>query len=208
MNPENNPDELCLDFTLLVDGEIVELCENGKEIPLTKENKDEYIELVTDFYCRKQIEKQIAALKKGFTFTLDPSLFDNFSSHEIGEIICGEQKIDVEDLIANFDMIPPLTPEHPITQMFFNILRRWPQELLSKLLLFMTSAHIVPVGGYAFMKSKGRQPKLKLTSLLTDKMPLPSALTCFSHLSLPPYSSEEEMEKGLLTAITESEGFK
>lgn len=209
-DPNNDPSDLCLNFT--VDSgngsEGIELCEGGKDIMLTRENTNEFIDLLTQYYLYKESANQIDALKKGFQFVLKPSLFTLFTSTEIGSIICGEQKTDVEELIKNFDLIPPLTPEHPIVVMFFKIIRRWNNDMISRLLLFMTSAHTIPVGGYEFMKAQGRQPKLKLASMNGDKYPLPSALTCFSHLSLPPYPSEEEMEKSLIMAITESEGFK
>ena len=207
-DPNNDPEDLCLDFTVNNGQEEVELIEGGKDIELTKENKDLFIKEISNYYLCKQCEKQIEALKKGFQFVLDANIFDNLSSSEVCTLICGEQKIDVEELIANFEVIPPLTPEHPITKMFFSVIRKWDQKMLSDFFLFMTSAHIVPVGGYAFMKAKGRQPKLRLASVQGNKMPLPSALTCFSHLTIPPYKTEEEMEKGLIMAITESEGFK
>ncbi|EAY22522.1 hypothetical protein TVAG_035450 [Trichomonas vaginalis G3] len=207
---KNDPADLCLDFTVDSgnDSPGIELCEGGRDKMLTRENADEYVELLTQYYLYKETDKQIDALKKGFQFVLKPSLFTLFTSSEIGSIICGEQKTDVEELIKNFEILPPLSQEHPIVQMFFKIIRRWNNELISRLLLFMTSAHTIPIGGYEFMKAQGRQPKLKLAPMTGDKLPLPSALTCFSHLALPPYQTEEEMEKGLIMAITESEGFK
>ena len=43
-----------------------ELVENGKNIALTNENKDQFVELYLDWYFNKSIERQYTPFKKGF----------------------------------------------------------------------------------------------------------------------------------------------
>ena len=43
-----------------------ELVENGSNTPLTKENKDQFVELYLDWYFNTSIEKQFTPFRKGF----------------------------------------------------------------------------------------------------------------------------------------------
>jgi hypothetical protein len=46
--------------------EVFELIPGGKDIPLTRENRDQFVELYLDWYFNKSIEKQFKPFYKGF----------------------------------------------------------------------------------------------------------------------------------------------
>lgn len=58
-NYENDVSELGLDFTIMNsdfgENEIVELKPNGKNIPVTSQNRIEYIHLMADYRLNKQV---------------------------------------------------------------------------------------------------------------------------------------------------------
>jgi len=51
--------------------EEIELVPNGKQIPVTTENRHEFVRLFIDFEFKKQCEKQIEYFKKGFERMVD-----------------------------------------------------------------------------------------------------------------------------------------
>lgn len=73
-------------------------------------------------------------------------------------------------------------------------------ELKRKFLVFSTGSDRVPIKGLGNLK-------LVISRHGGDESRLPSAHTCFNHLLLPEYKTEEVMRRQLLLAITDTEGF-
>ena len=67
---EENFDTLCMTMSISYDNfgaeEIFELVPGGKDIPLTRERRDEFIQLYVDWYFNKSISKQFKPFFKGF----------------------------------------------------------------------------------------------------------------------------------------------
>lgn len=67
---ETGFEDLCMTMSISYDHfgaeEIFELVEGGKDIPLTRENRDDFITLYVDWYFNKSIEKQFKSFKAGF----------------------------------------------------------------------------------------------------------------------------------------------
>lgn len=67
---ETGFEDLCMTMSISYDNfgaeEIFELVEGGKDIPLTRERRDEFIELYVDWYFNKSIEKQFRPFQTGF----------------------------------------------------------------------------------------------------------------------------------------------
>lgn len=67
---EDGFEDLCMTMSISYDHfgveEIFELIENGKDIPLTRDRRDEFIKLYVDWYFNKSIEKQFQSFKVGF----------------------------------------------------------------------------------------------------------------------------------------------
>jgi len=75
-------DDLALDFTLPGYGKI-ELKPGGKNIDVTIENVDEYIDLVVDFTIGRGVRRQIAAFKNGFTSVFPYDALCAFTADEL-----------------------------------------------------------------------------------------------------------------------------
>lgn len=62
--------DLCMTMSISYDNfgaeEIFELVEGGKDIELTRENRDEFVRLYMDWYFNKSIEKQFKPFYTGF----------------------------------------------------------------------------------------------------------------------------------------------
>ena len=86
-------------FTIQVEswGEFadVELKQGGSEIYVTKENREEYVELYIEYIFNKQCERQIKAFQKGFYRVCNEDVIMNmFKPEELELLVCGSKKLD------------------------------------------------------------------------------------------------------------------
>lgn len=84
---------------------------------------------------------------------------------------------------------------------FWSILKAMHPKMQRKLLMFVTGSDRIPATG-------ATQMHLKITCGNNgDSDRLPSAHTCFNQLILYKYHTKQKLEKMLITAIQESQGF-
>jgi len=87
---ENNIEEADLGLTFEADAdnfgmvEAVELVPNGRDVPVTEDNKREYVRLVMELKLQKSIGKQMEALLDGFHQIVPPALLPVFNEYELG----------------------------------------------------------------------------------------------------------------------------
>lgn len=100
MRRENDiTDVLEEDFTVTEDrfGEIViiELRPGGADIPVTEENKSEYVDCVVEYRIAKRVEDQFKAFQEGFREVIPQELIDVFDERELELLIGGMSEIDM-----------------------------------------------------------------------------------------------------------------
>ncbi|RXG71309.1 E3 ubiquitin-protein ligase Smurf1 [Armadillidium vulgare] len=81
--------------------QIKELKEQGSEIQVTQENKKEYVRLYVLYRFMQGIEKQFAALQRGFTEIVPHQFLHPFDERELELVIGGLGKIDLDDWRKN-----------------------------------------------------------------------------------------------------------
>ena len=200
---ENNSNDLDLDFSILNDnGEIIELIPNGKNILVNEENKNYYIELVSNYYLIEFYKDQIQSISKGFQQEMPLSLLSGLTSHEIQTIVEGSTFFDIEDFKKNLKINSNLN--NKMINMFFNVIQNWNQNDLKNLLMFFTSSDRIPIGGFESFKIKNRPISL---TVITNSNELPSSLTCSNRLYIPECKNEEELNQKLLYSINECKTF-
>uniref|UniRef100_A0A7S0HI01 HECT-type E3 ubiquitin transferase n=1 Tax=Hanusia phi TaxID=3032 RepID=A0A7S0HI01_9CRYP len=184
----------------------IDLKPNGRNVPVTEENKHEYVQLVAEQQMTKGIKEQIDAFKEGFHQLMPPDLISIFTCAELELLMCGLPTIDVQDLRLNTEYTG-YTRESPQIQWFWNIVQALSQEDLARLLQFVTGTSQVPMDGFKALRGMNGPQKFNIHRC-GDKKRLPSSHTCFNQLDLPEYSSEEELSRYLLSAVREGfEGF-
>lgn len=197
-------EQLDLNFTIDVDlyGKIqtVLLKDNGDEIKVTNENKEEYLYLYTNYHLKELIIKQITAFCEGFYWMIPFDEIKILNIKELDCLICGSSFIDVNDLRESIAYIYPYSMNHPVIQIFFNVISKWNQENLEKLLVFITGSPQVPLFGFSYYKEKGEAIKIAPGG---DRKRLCVAHTCFNQLDLPQYENENELNYKLLQSINE-----
>lgn len=81
--------------------EIRDLKKDGRNIPVTEENKKEYVKLVCQMKMTGAITKQIESFLSGFYDIIPKRLISIFDEQELELLISGLPNIDLEDLKAN-----------------------------------------------------------------------------------------------------------
>lgn len=77
---------------------LVELKPGGKDIPVTNDNKIEYIHLLADYKLNRQIHAQVLAFKSGIASIINIDMLKMFNFNEIQNLISGcNDNIDVHD---------------------------------------------------------------------------------------------------------------
>jgi ubiquitin-protein ligase E3 A len=162
----------------------VELKEGGKDIPVTRENRREFVDLFVKFSLIKQCEGQLASFKKGFNRMVDlPVLKALFDAEDLEQLICGTRTLDFNELKSVALYANGFTPDSPMMKWFWDIvLNEWDDEMRRKLLIFTTASDRAPVNG---LKT------LKFVLVLEGEGDgrLPSSHTCYNQLHIPQYSS-------------------
>jgi len=207
---ENDPADLDLRFA--VDEETFglmhqrELKPNGANIPVTQENKREYIELVIQERFMSRIQQQMNAFLEGFTEIVPLTLIKIFDEQELELLIGGIGKIDVKDWKVNTVYKGDYHQNHIVIQWFWRVVLSFNNELRARLLQFVTGTSRVPMNGFKELYGSNG-PQLFTVEKWGAPNNYPRAHTCFNRLDLPPYESYQELREKLLTAIEGAEIF-
>lgn len=83
-NYEGDLEDLGLNFqviyTIMDESHTYLLKEKGDQIPVTQKNKDEYIQLYTDWYLNKSIQVQYKSFENGFNKVVGGDVINFFNS--------------------------------------------------------------------------------------------------------------------------------
>ncbi|GAB5578606.1 probable E3 ubiquitin-protein ligase HECTD2 isoform X1 [Prionailurus iriomotensis] len=201
----------------------------GDKIPVTNQNRKEYVQLYVDFLLNKSIYKQFAAFYYGFhsvcasnalmsgrqliwvkkqvgdmrqTVTQVPKFcmhLELLRPEEVEILVCGSPELDMHALQRSTQYDGYAKTDLTI-RYFWDVVLGFPLDLQKKLLHFTTGSDRVPVGGMADLN-------FKISKNETSTNWLPVAHTCFNQLCLPPYKSKKDLKQKLIIGISNSEGF-
>jgi len=208
---DNDVAVLDLAFCIDVDrfGEIseVELVPGGANIPVTNENKREYVDRVVQVKLVERIKKQMESFKEGFFELIPASLVNIFNAQELEMVISGLPDVDIDDLKANTLYGSGYTLGSPQITWFWRAIRTFDRTQRVKLVQFITGTGKIPVGGFAELQGMSGPTKFSIHKDRGGSNRLPQAHTCFNQLDLPEYESYDQLRKTLELAISETEGF-
>nr|KAG5712169.1 hypothetical protein BaRGS_014519 [Batillaria attramentaria] len=208
---ENNIEEcglelyFCADFEVLGKIEQHELKPGGADIRVTEENKEEYLNLMTQWRFTRGVEEQTKAFLEGFNEVVPLQWLQYFDERELELMLCGMQEIDVDDWERN-TIYRHYQRNSKQVVWFWKFVREIDNEKRTRLLQFVTGTCRLPVGGFAeLMGSNG--PQRFCIEKVGKETWLPRSHTCFNRLDLPPYRSYDQLVEKLNMAIEETEGF-
>ncbi|XP_007889306.2 ubiquitin-protein ligase E3A isoform X3 [Callorhinchus milii] len=177
------------------------LKENGDLIPVTNDNRKEFVKLYTDYILNKSVEKQFKAFRRGFHMVTNESpLKYLFRPEEIELLVCGSPYLDFQALEDTTEYDGGYTKDSRIVREFWEIVHAFTKEQKRLFLQFTTGTDRAPVGGLGKIK-------MIIAKNGPDSDRLPTSHTCFNVLLLPEYLSKEKLSERLLKAITYAKGF-
>lgn len=183
-----------------------ELKPGGRSIPVTQENKAEYVQLLVEHKLTASIRDQITAFLDGFHELIPSELVAPFSENELELLISGLPEIDVDDLRANTEY-RGYEPDSPQIVWFWRAVSALSGEDKAKLLQFITGTGKVPLDGFGSLRGINGMSRFSIHRM-PRKEGLPTSHTCFNQLDMPEYQSFELLQEKLLLAIREGcEGF-
>jgi len=206
-----NPIAGILDNTFSVEEEnfgvttTVDLKSDGQNIQVTDENKQEYVELVTEWKIARRVEEQSNAFLSGFYEFVPKDVVSVFDERELELLIGGIADIDVDDWKKNTDY-RGYTENDEVVQWFWKCVNTWDSERKSRLLQFVTGTSRIPVNGFKDLQGSDG-PRHFTVEKAGDPEQLPKSHTCFNRLDLPPYKSYDLMVQKLAIAVEETMGF-
>uniref|UniRef100_A0A3Q2DD05 HECT-type E3 ubiquitin transferase n=1 Tax=Cyprinodon variegatus TaxID=28743 RepID=A0A3Q2DD05_CYPVA len=171
----------------------------GDKIPVTKQNRKEYVQLYIDFLLNKSIYKQFAAFYHGFHSVCASDALMLLRPEEVEMLVCGSPELDMSALqkAAQYEGYGKMDAT---VRCFWDVVLSFPLELQKKLLHFATGSDRVPVGGMADLN-------FKISKIDVPADWLPISHTCFNQICLPPYRTRKELKHKLTIAISNAEGF-
>uniref|UniRef100_A0AAV2L5X4 Ubiquitin-protein ligase E3A n=1 Tax=Knipowitschia caucasica TaxID=637954 RepID=A0AAV2L5X4_KNICA len=177
------------------------LRENGDKIPVTNDNRKEFVSQYADYVLNKSVEKQFKAFRRGFHMVTNESpLKYLFRPEEIELLICGSRNLDFLALEETTEYDGGYNRDSRIIKEFWETLHSFGEEQKRLFLQFTTGTDRAPVGGLGKLK-------MIIAKNGPDTDRLPTSHTCFNVLLLPEYDSKDKLRERLLKAITYAKGF-
>ncbi|EGN93917.1 hypothetical protein SERLA73DRAFT_189041 [Serpula lacrymans var. lacrymans S7.3] len=206
-NYTGNPEDLSLNFTAAVEefgvAKTVDLIPDGSNVAVTRENRLQYIYLVSHYRLSKQIKQQSDAFFEGLSEMIDPKWLRMFNQQGLQILLGGvDSPIDLDDLRENTSYGGLFDDKDATIEIFWKVVNSFDQEQRRAFLRFVTSCSRPPLLGF-----KELAPNFAIRDSGSDEKRLPTSSTCVNLLKLPRYQSEAVLRQKLLQAITSGAGF-
>jgi len=202
---EGSIEDLALDFT--IPGYEIELRPGGRDIAVTSDNVEEYINDVLGAILGKGAHIQAKAFKEGFSKVFPVSDLQAFSADELA-MLFGNSDEDwaIDTLGEAIKADHGFNVDSKAIRDLIEIMLDYDLPMRRAFLQFITGSPKLPIGGF-----RGLNPALTVVrkpheAPLTADDYLPSVMTCVNYLKLPEYSSKNVMREKLKTAIQEGIG--
>jgi E3 ubiquitin ligase SMURF1/2/E3 ubiquitin-protein ligase NEDD4 len=146
-----------------------ELIEGGSDIPVTDDNKHEYLELSLRHRMLDSIMPQLQSFLKGFYEVLPPDLVSVFDYQELELLMCGLPTLDMDDWKRHTEYLGEyhrLGPKHKVIKWFWEVLETFTDEERVRLLQFVTGCGGLPAQGFKALQSNdGNFRKFNIQSI-------------------------------------------
>lgn len=186
--------------------QVIDLIDNGRNIPVTQENKEEYVQRVVDYRLLRSVNEQLdnflkgmlnlhpkatsltanTRLQLGFHEIISPDLISIFTEQELELLISGLPEIEVDDWKVSTEY-HNYSASSPQIQWFWRAVRSFDKEERAKLLQFVTGTSKVPLNGFKELEGMNGINRFNIHRDYGDKDRLPSSHTCFNRKFSPFY---------------------
>jgi ubiquitin-protein ligase E3 C len=133
----------------------VDLIPNGRNIPVTYQNRLEYIQLVANYRLNLCMHKQASAFVRGLSDLIDVKWLVMFNQKELQTLVGGAEgkSIDVDELKRN-TVLGGYRDQDPTVTMFWEVMKEMKEPEKRKFLKFVTSVERPPLLGFTELYPK------------------------------------------------------
>ncbi|XP_052811362.1 E3 ubiquitin-protein ligase HACE1-like isoform X2 [Mya arenaria] len=198
--------DLGLDLTFSVETDVfgvmeeMELKHGGRGIPVTDNNKTEYVQLVTELRMTRGIQPQIDSFLEGFNLYIPQKLVRLFDEYELELLLSGIPEIDMADWKANTTYVD-CDIDTPVVQWFWESMAEFSEQERVLMLQFVTGSSRLPFGGFSKLAGGGGPQKFSISLVPYTHDLLPSASTCINFFRLPNYPTKDLTREKLSVAL-------
>jgi E3 ubiquitin-protein ligase HUWE1 len=168
--------------------QVIDLIPGGRDIPVTQENKEQYVQRVVEYRLVESVREQLDNFLKGFHEIIPRDLISILNEQELELLISGLPEIDVDEWKNNTEYHNYSASSSQI-QWFWRAVRSFDKEERAKLLQFVTGTSKVPLNGFKELEGMNGVSKFNIHRDYGNKDRLPSSHTCFnrkfSHSTYP-----------------------
>ncbi|XP_073698660.1 uncharacterized protein [Garra rufa] len=177
------------------------LIPNGDQIPVTKANRQKYVDLYVDFVFNKSVKKQFKHFSEGFSTGCPLNGWSMFHPEELQELLQGSPKYDWNELqqCASYESC---SASDELIKNFWTVFFELSEENKKKFLMFLYGTYRVPLGGFS-----DRPLKIRQVDCPDAEDRSPESQTCFDRLIIPKYRDINTLRDKLINAITNCKVF-
>eukprot|EP00752_Nemacystus_decipiens_P004319 g3945.t1 len=179
-----------------------DLKEGGGETAVTRDNRQEYVDLYVRWLLVDSVKDQYGPFERGFHKVVGGKALKLFRPEELELLVCGNPKLDFAALEEHSKYEDGYSRGDPVVKRFWEVVHEFGEASKRKLLKFATGSDRAPIQGLG-----SSALSLVISKNGGDSDRLPTAHTCFNHLLLPSYSTKAKLKDRLDLAIEQSEGF-
>ncbi|XP_029910454.1 probable E3 ubiquitin-protein ligase HERC3 isoform X2 [Myripristis murdjan] len=198
---DDDIENLYMDFSIVWDEKPVELDPQDPGKPVTSRNKREFVEAYVNYAFSASVEEVFEEFSRGFFEVCERDVVRLFRPEELKGVMVGKESYDWAKLKQNTVYQDFYHKEHPTILMFWDVFAELTEEQKKALLLFVTGFDRVPILG---MNQVRMIIRVRYDS---TEQHFPEALTCYSILELPFYSTREVLKARLTEALSHNRGF-
>ena len=147
-----------------------------------------------------EFDDQVAAIRRGLGTIIPLQALRLYTWQQVEILACGQPVIDMDVWKLHTEYQNGYSETHPTIKLFWKVLESLSFEEQAGFVRFAWGRSRLPSRNAWFDNMKLQRPANSGGKTDAENM-LPVAHTCFFSIELPPYSSEEKMRHGLLTAI-------
>ncbi|XP_009077375.1 PREDICTED: probable E3 ubiquitin-protein ligase HERC4 isoform X3 [Acanthisitta chloris] len=180
--------------------EIKELVPKGADIPVVKQNRQDFVDAYVDYIFNRSVASLYSAFHEGFHKVCGGKVLQLFQPSELQAMVIGNTNYDWKELEKNTEYKGEYWADHPTIKIFWEVFHELPLEKKKQFLLFLTGSDRIPI-----LEMKCLKLVIQPTGGGEDYLPV--AHTCFNLLDLPKYTDKETLKSKLIQAIDHYEGF-
>jgi len=182
---------------------------DDQETQVTDVNKKEFIieQIQTQLITSRKPE--LEAIKKGFEYIPNLSTQMKLFNHtDLCCLLSGTDLLTFE-MISEYLEFRNFSSDSKTKEWLLSVLKRMTEIELKQFLLFVTETHSIPISGLQNKNETSPYPRNKIIvkQWNMNSTSLPVSHVCFYCIDLPDYASEQELEKKLKLAISQSSEF-